>query len=221
MHVGQANPPRPARSPSSPLPDPSALSLTLTITRTGVGQDLDHQQAAHRPSLPPPHGSRDGGARARHAHRWGAAPQPRLLAFLYHEGAPTLLRSAPDMPAAALLLPPLPPPPGAPAAVESVDVAAHKKNPAVGTKRLLKLNKVCERGCVMMRQSVTACETGGARACLRHSTCLRAHSNVCPLAAAFPHSSHDQVWLDQADSQVVSEGEEVTLMDWGNAIIKV
>jgi glutamyl-tRNA synthetase len=29
------------------------------------------------------------------------------------------------------------------------------------------------------------------------------------------------VWLDQADSQVVSEGEEVTLMDWGNAIIKV
>lgn len=30
-----------------------------------------------------------------------------------------------------------------------------------------------------------------------------------------------QVWLDQADGQVLTEGEEVTLMDWGNAIIKV
>jgi hypothetical protein len=29
------------------------------------------------------------------------------------------------------------------------------------------------------------------------------------------------VWLDQADGQVLTEGEEVTLMDWGNAIIKV
>jgi hypothetical protein len=31
----------------------------------------------------------------------------------------------------------------------------------------------------------------------------------------------DRVWLDQADGQEVKEGEEVTLMDWGNAIIKV
>jgi hypothetical protein len=30
-----------------------------------------------------------------------------------------------------------------------------------------------------------------------------------------------RVWLDQADGQEVQEGEEVTLMDWGNAIIKV
>ena len=29
------------------------------------------------------------------------------------------------------------------------------------------------------------------------------------------------LWLDQADAQAVSEGEEVTLMDWGNAIIRV
>uniref|UniRef100_A0A383W857 glutamate--tRNA ligase n=1 Tax=Tetradesmus obliquus TaxID=3088 RepID=A0A383W857_TETOB len=29
-----------------------------------------------------------------------------------------------------------------------------------------------------------------------------------------------RVWLDQADGQEVQEGEEVTLMDWGNAIIK-
>jgi hypothetical protein len=31
----------------------------------------------------------------------------------------------------------------------------------------------------------------------------------------------DRVWLDQADGQEVKEGEEVALMDWGNAIIKV
>ena len=30
-----------------------------------------------------------------------------------------------------------------------------------------------------------------------------------------------QVWLDQADGQVLTEGEEVTLMDWGNAFIRV
>ena len=30
-----------------------------------------------------------------------------------------------------------------------------------------------------------------------------------------------QVWLDLADGQVLSEGEEVTLMDWGNAFIRV
>lgn len=28
-----------------------------------------------------------------------------------------------------------------------------------------------------------------------------------------------RIWLDQADGAAVSEGEEVTLMDWGNAII--
>jgi hypothetical protein len=30
-----------------------------------------------------------------------------------------------------------------------------------------------------------------------------------------------QIWLDQADGQVLSEGEEVTFMDWGNAFIRV
>ena len=29
------------------------------------------------------------------------------------------------------------------------------------------------------------------------------------------------VWLEQADAAAIKEGEEVTLMDWGNAIIKV
>jgi hypothetical protein len=29
-----------------------------------------------------------------------------------------------------------------------------------------------------------------------------------------------EVWLDQEDAALLKEGEEVTLMDWGNAIIK-
>ena len=28
------------------------------------------------------------------------------------------------------------------------------------------------------------------------------------------------MWLDQADAQIISDGEEVTLMAWGNAIMK-
>ena len=28
-----------------------------------------------------------------------------------------------------------------------------------------------------------------------------------------------EVWLDQEDVQLLKEGEEVTLMDWGNAIV--
>jgi len=27
------------------------------------------------------------------------------------------------------------------------------------------------------------------------------------------------VWLEQADAAALAEGEEVTLMDWGNALI--
>jgi hypothetical protein len=30
-----------------------------------------------------------------------------------------------------------------------------------------------------------------------------------------------QLWLDQADARELKEGEEFTLMDWGNAIVKV
>ena len=29
-----------------------------------------------------------------------------------------------------------------------------------------------------------------------------------------------EVWLDEEDVQLVKEGEEVTLMDWGNAIVQ-
>lgn len=29
-----------------------------------------------------------------------------------------------------------------------------------------------------------------------------------------------RIWLDYADASLISEGEEVTLMDWGNAIVK-
>jgi glutamyl-tRNA synthetase len=31
----------------------------------------------------------------------------------------------------------------------------------------------------------------------------------------------NKIWLDQADAQEIKEGEEVTLMDWGNMIVKV
>jgi len=58
---------------------------------------------------------------------------------------------------------------GAPDQPDASTVPCHKKNPAAGTKQLVKLNKV---------------------------------------------------WLDQADAQQIKEGEEVTLMDWGNAIVK-
>ena len=30
-----------------------------------------------------------------------------------------------------------------------------------------------------------------------------------------------EIWLEQEDAPVISEGEEVTLMDWGNAIVQV
>ena len=30
-----------------------------------------------------------------------------------------------------------------------------------------------------------------------------------------------EVWLDQEDALLLTEGEEVTLMDWGNAVIQV
>lgn len=30
-----------------------------------------------------------------------------------------------------------------------------------------------------------------------------------------------QLWLDQADARELQDGEEFTLMDWGNAIVKV
>jgi hypothetical protein len=29
------------------------------------------------------------------------------------------------------------------------------------------------------------------------------------------------VWLEQEDASIISQGEEVTLMDWGNAVIEV
>lgn len=29
------------------------------------------------------------------------------------------------------------------------------------------------------------------------------------------------VWLEQADAALLTENEEVTLMDWGNAVIRV
>jgi glutamyl-tRNA synthetase len=57
----------------------------------------------------------------------------------------------------------------APGAPETVDLPAHKKNPALGTKASTR-------------------------------------------AAA--------VWLEQADAAAIAPGEEVTLMDWGNAVVE-
>ena len=42
---------------------------------------------------------------------------------------------------------------------------------------------------------------------------------------AFDHATKDiwcvqDIWLDQEDVQLLKEGEEVTLMDWGNAIVE-
>lgn len=35
-----------------------------------------------------------------------------------------------------------------------------------------------------------------------------------------PHSLQG-IWLDQADALMIKEGEEVTLMDWGNCFLSV
>ena len=35
-----------------------------------------------------------------------------------------------------------------------------------------------------------------------------------------PHTCVQDIWLEQEDAQAIAEGEEVTLMDWGNAIVQ-
>lgn len=34
-------------------------------------------------------------------------------------------------------------------------------------------------------------------------------------------SGLQRIWMDQEDAALLQEGEEVTLMEWGNAIVKV
>jgi hypothetical protein len=131
-------------------------------------------------------------------------------------------------------------PAGAPTSLEVSEIPKHKKNPAVGTKKLLQLNKVCESGsaelfCFLLSpESSSACDVVPWR--LRHA-CKRAQAPLARPACLdkhIPGSSvwlhaltrqllcwYLQVWLDQADGQVLTEGEEVTLMDWGNAFIRV
>lgn len=41
---------------------------------------------------------------------------------------------------------------------------------------------------------------------------------LSPTAAPLYHLQ--RIWWDQADAAVVAEGEEVTLMGWGNAIVR-
>lgn len=144
---------------------------------------------------------------------------------------------------------------GAPAAVEVTEGPKHKKNPAVGNKKILKLNKVGSRGlgvkvsgckvcvqgfgrdlmwlwCIEMRQrgSCKVRVVGSERHAICDSACADCWYKCCcwcdnwllltdmllPRLLMLP-----QVWLDQADGQVLSEGEEVTFMDWGNAFIRV
>lgn len=112
----------------------------------------------------------------------------------------------------------------------------HKKNPEVGTKKVIQLNKV--RHAVGLPTGVA----GHHEVHMQHH-CFCLLGNKYKLIAFVTQQpdllvtcatdmvletgdavlSHPvlQVWLDQADGQVLSEGEEVTLMDWGNAFIRV
>lgn len=64
-----------------------------------------------------------------------------------------------------------------------------------------------------------SCRIVGVSAAAELACCCHADW-LCRAVLPSPHCCC-QVWLDQADGQVLTEGEEVTLMDWGNAIIKV
>ena len=67
--------------------------------------------------------------------------------------------------------------------------------------------------------------------CMQHAVDLSAYMLGCMdpawLAGCrrprnnFALCASQVLWLDQADAQAVADGEEVTLMDWGNAIIRV
>ncbi len=54
--------------------------------------------------------------------------------------------------------------------------------------------------------------------CESHTSALHELANTHSCAPPFITQS---ILLDQADAQVVKEGEEVTLMDWGNCFLKV
>lgn len=43
----------------------------------------------------------------------------------------------------------------------------------------------------------------------------------CPEAGTKTLVKLGRVLIDQADAAAISEGEEVTLMDWGNAVVTV
>ena len=55
-------------------------------------------------------------------------------------------------------------------------------------------------------------ETPFTRVILRHKKCEEAGKKSTVFTK--------RIWLDLADAMTVSEGEEVTLMDWGNAYIR-
>lgn len=49
-----------------------------------------------------------------------------------------------------------------------------------------------------------------------YAAALKAHVNTLTVVDVL-----QDVWLEQADSALLTENEEVTLMDWGNAIVRV
>ena len=55
----------------------------------------------------------------------------------------------------------------------------------------------------------------GMHACMRLCVCGTVRVYVLPMFCCV-----QEVWLDQEDVQLLREGEEVTLMDWGNAFVQ-
>ncbi|PUZ52014.1 hypothetical protein GQ55_6G236700 [Panicum hallii var. hallii] len=80
------------------------------------------------------------------------------------------------------------------------------------------IDPVCARHTAVLKdQRVIFTLTNGpekpfVRILPRHKKCEAARKKATTFA--------NRIWLDYADASAISKGEEVTLMDWGNAIIK-
>jgi glutamyl-tRNA synthetase len=80
------------------------------------------------------------------------------------------------------------------------------------------IDPVCPRHTAVLKdQRVIFTLTNGpdkpfVRILPRHKKCEAAGKKATTFA--------NRIWLDYADASAISKGEEVTLMDWGNAIIK-
>ena len=80
------------------------------------------------------------------------------------------------------------------------------------------IDPVCARHTAVLKdQRVIFTLTNGpekpfVRILPRHKKCEAAGKKATTFA--------NRIWLDYADASAISKGEEVTLMDWGNAIVK-